>query len=303
MNRFARHPNPAPRRVKPGLGPAWLFALAIGLLWGEAGLAEDAPLASRRRPSRSKPAVAPEAADVGKPDNRKEKELPALTLQDVMKFAEPSLAAQREIKDYTAVFTKKELIKGRMLTQVMDMKFRTKPFSVYFKYRSGAEAGRQAIYVEGKNANNLVVKEVGLKAIAGTMHLRLDNPLVTAENHYPVTTVGIANMLNEAMAAWVHESKMEGTDIDVKFFPNAKLGEVPCQAFQVTHKIHQRDLKFHIGRVYFDKETKLLVRAERFGWPRHAGEKAPLVEDYIYSNVKTNVGLTDADFDPARYGF
>src|SRR5205807_5329999 len=104
------------------------------------------------------------------------------TLSELIQWAEPSRAALKDVKDYTAVFTKKEVVKGRMVTQVMDVKFRAKPFSVYFKYRSGAEAGRQAIFVEGKFGNKLVVKEVGVNALAGTMYLVLDSPLVMAEN-------------------------------------------------------------------------------------------------------------------------
>ena len=90
----------------------------------------------------------------------------------------------------------------------------------------------------------------------------------------------------------------------MKFFPNAKLGDLPVEAVQLTHQKQLRDVKFQMSRVYFDKESKLPVRAERFGWPQQPGEKkGPLVEDYVYTKLKTNVNLTDADFDPARYGF
>jgi hypothetical protein len=209
----------------------------------------------------------------------------------------------RELKDYTAVFTKTELVNRRLIKQVMDMKFRTKPFSVYFKYRSPAEAGRQAIYVEGRNNNRLAVKEVGLKAIAGPLQLALDSKIVMDENRYPVTHVGIANLLKTAIATWEHESKIEGIRPEVKFFPNAKIGDVPCQAWQITQLKPHKDLKYYIGRVYFDKETMLPLRAECYGWPRKPDEKAPLVEDYIYTNLKITAGLTDADFDPGRYGY
>jgi hypothetical protein len=142
-----------------------------------------------------------------------------------------------------------------------------------------------------------------LGAIAGRLTFKLDDPKVMAENRYPVTNVGIGNLLNTAVTIWDRESKLEAAEVDVKFFPNAKLGELPVEAVQLTHLKPLRDVKFQMSRVYFDKESKLPVRAERFGWPRQPGEKAPLVEDYIYTKVKTNVKLTDADFDPVRYGF
>jgi hypothetical protein len=263
-----------------------------------------------RGPGRSRPAILANDRDanarqapVSDQDTTRKEQTP-LTLRDVIKFSEPSQKAMEDVKDYTAVFTKTELIRGRQLKQVMEMKFRTKPFSVYFKYLTGPEAGRQAIFVDGKYGNKLVVKEAaGLGAIAGRLTFKLDDPKVMAENRYPVTNVGIGNLLNTAVTIWDRESKLEAAEVDVKFFPNAKLGELPVEAVQLTHLKPLRDVKFQMSRVYFDKESKLPVRAERFGWPRQPGEKAPLVEDYIYTKVKTNVKLTDADFDPVRYGF
>jgi hypothetical protein len=263
-----------------------------------------------RGPGRSRPAVLPNDRDTAarqapvSDQNTAKNEQTPLTLRDVIKFSEPSQKAMEDVKDYTAVFTKTELIRGRQSKQVMEMKFRTKPFSVYFKYLTGPEAGRQAIFVDGKFGNRLVVKEAaGLGAIAGRLTFKLDDPKVMAENRYPVTNVGIGNLLNTAVTIWDRESKLEAAEVDVKFFPNAKLGDLPVEAVQLTHLKPLRDVKFHMSRVYFDKESKLPLRAERFGWPRQPGEKPPLVEDYIYTKLKTNVKLTDAHFDPATYGF
>ena len=229
----------------------------------------------------------------------------ALTLRDVINFAAESRAAVKDVKDYTVVFNKTEMVKKLVIKQEMQMKFRAKPFSVYFLYRGGSAEGRQAIYVEGRNDNKLIVKEAsGIASyVGGGVYLRLSDPRVMAENRYPVTNVGIANLLETSIRDWEHESKVAGAEVDVLFFPNAKLKDLPCQAVQVKHLKKHGDLKYHMNRVYFDKETKLPVRSERFGWPTRAGEKPPLVEEYRYTNLKTNVKLTDADFDPVRYGF
>ena len=185
------------------------------------------------------------------------------------------------------------------------MKFRAKPFSVYFLYRGGSADGRQAIYVDGRYDNKLVVKEAnGIGSyVPGGVHLRLSDPRVVAENRYPVTHVGIANLLETTIRDWEKESKVAGDEVDVQFFPNARLKDLPCQAVQVKHLKKVGDLKYHMNRVYFDKETKLPVRAERYGWPERPGDKPPLLEEYRYTNLQTNVKLTDADFDPAKYRF
>ena len=53
-----------------------------------------------------------------------------------------------------------------------------------------------------------------------------------------------------------------------------------------------------MGRIYVDKESRLPVQAELYGWPEVTGDEPPLLEQYIYTNIKTNIGLVDADFDP-----
>jgi len=247
------------------------------------------------------------AADSRKSDG----EQSALTLRDVISFAAESREAVKAVKDYTAVFSKTEMVKGKLIKQEMQMKFRAKPFSVYFLYR-GNNDGRQAIYVDGRYDNKLIVKEVsGLGSlVGGGVHLRPNDPRVVAENRYPVTHVGIANLLETTIRDWEKELKVAGDEVDVQYFPNARLkdpngraADVPCLAVQVIHLKKLSGLPYHMNRVYFDKETRLPVRAERYGWPERAGEKPPLLEEYKYLNLQTNVNLTDADFDPARYRF
>src|SRR5262249_38391353 len=60
------------------------------------------------------------------PVSDQKKESAPLTLRDVIKYSEPSQKAMDDVKDYTAVFTKTELIRGRQVKQVMEMKFRAK---------------------------------------------------------------------------------------------------------------------------------------------------------------------------------
>jgi hypothetical protein len=132
------------------------------------------------------------------------------------------------------------------------------------------------IYVAGANRGNLLVHEVGIKAIAGTLALPPDGREAMQENRYPITRVGISNMLETAYQIWETERKHSDPQaVDIKFFPNAKLGNAACKAVQITHTQPKRELKFHLSRVYFDKETKLPVRAERYGWPRRPGDKPP----------------------------
>jgi hypothetical protein len=221
-----------------------------------------------------------------------------LTLRDAIRFVQERQPALRGLVDYTAVFTKIELIDQRTTRRKMDMKFRSEPFSVYFECYSKLDPPREVIYVAGANDGYLLLHEAGLKAIIGTVMLKPDDARIMEENRYPITDAGLAKMVDILLAIWEQEKDIDADQVDVKFLADETVGGVECDGVEVTHPQKVPGLKFHSTRVFFNRQTKLPVQLEQFDWPEKAGEKPPIVEKYNYADVKANVGLTDADFDP-----
>jgi hypothetical protein len=181
----------------------------------------------------------------------------------------------------------------------MDMKFRQQPFSVYFHGHSKHKAGREVIFVAGQNDGKLIVHEVGLKSIVGTMSLKPEDPKVMDTNRYPITEVGIAKIIESAVGIWNNEKRtLDSANIEVHIVRAVEVAAMECEVVEIAHHHQQPGLEYQIGRVYVDKATRLPVRAELYGWPATSGGEPPLLEQYTYTNVKTNVGLSDADFDP-----
>ncbi len=211
------------------------------------------------------------------------------------------------VKDYTATFSKKERLGrsgNKLLAQTMKMKFRDEPFSVYFYFQDRDTRGREVLYVNGRNQNKLLVHEgSGLSSLVGTLTFAPTAGDVMKENRYPITEVGLKNMADKIIQQWEGETKYEETT--VKYYNNAKLGSMDCMAIESTHPQPRREFKYHMTRVYIDKKTKMLVRVEQYGFPRRNGQQPPIVEEYTYSDIKTNIGLTDVDFDRrnSRYKF
>ena len=60
-----------------------------------------------------------------------------------------------------------------------------------------------------------------------------------------------------------------------------------------------------MAEITFDPQRMLILKYRSFGWPPETGQSPPLQESYAYHDLATNVGLTDADFDPnhADYSF
>ena len=220
-------------------------------------------------------------------------------LDDAMQFVQPSILALQNVKDYTAVFTKTELVHGRLLTQKMDMKFCQNPFCVYFHGHSKRQAGREVIFVAGRNDGKLIVHEVGLKSLVGTMHLNPADPKVMATNRYPITEVGIAKILESAIEIWKNEKRdLDPANIQVRIVESVEVGAIECDAVEVAHHRQQPGLTYQVGRIYVDRHSRIPVQAELYGWPATPDENPPLLEQYTYTDLKTNVGLNDADFDP-----
>lgn len=216
-------------------------------------------------------------------------------LVPALKYAYRSREVLSSIEDYTAVFIKQELIGAQVKSQMMDLKLRHKPFSVYMLFRN-PDAGREVLYVAGANGGNLLVHEgSGIKSIAGTVSLSPNDPMVTKESRHPITKCGVLNMLEVVIRQW--EAETQFGEVELKYFPKAKIGETQCVAFQTTHPQPRRQFKFHRTRMYFDKQTRIPVRVEQFDWPRTAGAEPPLVEEYWYTNFVPNVGLKNSDFD------
>jgi len=217
-------------------------------------------------------------------------------LSPALEAARSSRGALQQLPAYTCTFTKQEQIKkAPLLRQVMTLKFRREPFSVYLKY-DDPHAGREVIYVEGKNKGKLQVHEPsGIASFVGTISLAPTSGDAMKENRYPVTMIGMEKMIETAISDW--EEALKYADVQVDSYPQAKVGDVECSMFEVTHPASRPALKYHKSRVYFDKKTNLPVRSEQYGFPTKAGEAPPLFEEYTYSDLKIDAPLADADFD------
>jgi hypothetical protein len=106
------------------------------------------------------------------------------------------------------------------------------------------------------------------------------------------------HMLQSVIDQWTFESRYG--EIDVKFYPHAKLRGQTCEVIESTHPRPRRQFRFQMTRLYLDGETRLPVRVEQHGFPPSPGGASPLEELYEYGSLRTNVDLTDKDFDRAN---
>ena len=228
-------------------------------------------------------------------------------LVPALRHAESALQAVAALEGYTATFMKQDIVDGRVHAHTMFLKFRREPFSVYLKFKE-PHVGREVIYVEGQNDGKLLAHETGFAALVGTVALLPTSSQAMSESKHPITEIGMEKLVKGVIEQWKREMKYGETE--VKYFPEAthdKLGggKDRCLVIQVKHPRPRKQFPFHITRLWIDRKTGLPVRVAHFGFPDGRRENPPLLEEYTYTNVATDVRLRDIDFDirnPA-YGF
>jgi len=268
---------------------ASLIACGTLLVWSDGVESKE-----KRRERGKQPEATPIATNAGEATRLGASVADSHPLQPALKMARQSREQLASVRDYSARFVKREMVRGRQVQQTMDMKLREEPFSVYLQYVS-PHAGREVIYVEGANQGKLLAHERGIRSLAGTVALAPTSNEAMAESRYPITAIGMAKMLDTIIAQW--ERELHVPDVKVRYFPNAKIGTVETKMIETSHAQQRENVTFHMTRVYFDKQSNLPIRVEQFGWPTTAGGQPPLIEEYNYTNVRVNVGLTDIDFD------
>jgi hypothetical protein len=225
-------------------------------------------------------------------------------LTPFLKLARSSRDSIASIRDYEALFTKRELVGRTLFTGQMLMKFRQQPFSVYLRFVD-ANSGREVIYAGPRYRNQLQAHEPpgSFRNIVGTVSLDPTSPTAMAEGRHPITQIGMQRMLEALIEQWDAETKFG--ESNCQFYPNAKLQGTECQVCECTHPTPRRQFKFHRSRLYIDKKTNLPVRIEQWGFPPGGSGEPYLIEEYTYTDIKPNVGLTDTDFDVRnrRYHF
>jgi hypothetical protein len=226
-------------------------------------------------------------------------------LMPAVRWADAGLRQIESLHDYSCLFVKRERLNGELTPYTyLRLKVRHRPFSVYLHFDGPAdERGQEAIYVEGRNGGKVVAHGVGLKAIAGTVHLDPTSPRAMAGSRHPITNIGILNMTRMFHDQGVKETQFG--ECEVRYLPGARLDGRLCTCMETTHPVPRREFPFHMIRVFVDEELNLPVRFETYDWPSRQGEAPVLSGEYTFLKLKLNNGFTDADFDERnpRYGY
>ena len=219
----------------------------------------------------------------------------------------------KDVADYTAVIVKRERVKDKLSDyQYMFAKIRNRklagerikvPFGVYLRFlKPKSVTGREVIWAEGQNDGKLIAHEGGFINLL-RVKLDPDGFMAMMGQRYPITKIGFENLVSELIERGERD-RQRGV-CDVKFFKGAKVANRVCTKVQVTHPTKRPHLDFYRAQIYIDDELNIPIRYVAWAWPKSPGGQPVLLEEYTYTQLKLNVGLSDKDFDPdnKRYNF
>jgi len=209
------------------------------------------------------------------------------------------------VEGYTATVVKQERVNGVLLAkEFFECKIRQPRThgnkkiqkSFYLKFINPKRiAGREVIWVEGRNRGLLTAHEGGALSWL-RVNLKPTNAIAMRGNRYPITELGLENLIVRMIEKGERDRKLGNCEVTVDrslVFDGHK-----ASLITITHPKKSDDFEFYQAKIYFDDELNVPVGYEGFLWPEKPGGPPVLIERYFYSNLKINPGLTDLDFDP-----
>ena len=233
-----------------------------------------------------------------------------------LQIARAGLETSRtKVNDYTAILVKRETVDGTlgeyeyMFAKIRNRKIRNgqivQPLSVYLNFlKPSSVKGREVIYVEGANEGNIIAHEGGFKGrFLPTVTIPPTGMLAMRGQRYPMTEIGIENLIVKLIERGQRARQNPG--VVCEFRKNARVKDRVCTVLNVTQPNKTAGAEFHQAQIFMDDAVNVPIRYIAYDWPRSPGGRPAVIEEYTYLDLKINVGLTDADFDPynAEYNF
>jgi len=235
----------------------------------------------------------------------------ALLMQSLL--LEKGLQRIDAIPDYTATFLKQEKINGVMSEpNFMQVKIRHEPFSIYMKWVEGGDVGREVLYIDGENDNEMLVKLGGVKGrMMPALKVNPNGSTAMSEARYPVTTMGVKKMIEKILEA--READLKASQgVDCRLIDNQKFNKQNCFCFLIEYA--NKDVspeEFRKSLIYIDKETYFPVCVKNYSWAPDGQEdlsgkeldEATLCEFYSYSNIALEERLAATAFDKSNENY
>jgi hypothetical protein len=213
----------------------------------------------------------------------------------------------QSIPYYTATFYKQERVKGELYgNQVVRLKLRQQPFSVYMKWLAG-DTGQELLYVDGCNNDNLLVRVGGWKGrILPALNIDPHGATAMKKSRYPVTELGVGRLA----ATLIKDRRLDlqrGCGYRTRLSRIHKCNERDCYYFELEYEHPSLSSIYRKTVQYIDMELSLPIYIKNYTWPQCVSDvdmsqldESTLIEFYSYADLDMEAKLADSDFTRAN---
>jgi hypothetical protein len=214
-------------------------------------------------------------------------------------------AAQRyqTMDSYTMRLRRREVVGGKARPEeLMLVKFRQEPFSVYFKWLGPEAKGREVVYVKGKPGNEIhtltAAGDVLFTPAGARFSIAADSPLVKAKSRYPITNAGLGTLIQKFGAVVAALEKGDNRQGTLKLLGQVKRPEFeePVEGVEQIVPPDSEPLLPGGGRRWWYFDTRLGLPA----LITTHDDRGQEVEYYCHDRIQAPARLDDDDFNPDK---
>jgi len=208
--------------------------------------------------------------------------------KEMLRLLDGMDSSYSRVNDYVVGLHSRERIGGKLSErQTALFKFQ-KPFKAYMKFTDGPSKGTDILYVNGSYGNKLLVRQGGILDFI-TLSLDPKGLLAMSGNRHPVTELGFGFLIAEVRRNF--EQAIRSGELNIMRLADETFNGRPATVVEGRILSHG-GRKYYCSRfiIHIDKELLLPVGNTFYD------EKDKMFEEYVFTDVKLNVGLTAMDF-------
>src|SRR5579884_791110 len=149
---------------------------------------------------------------------------------------------EQEVKGYSATLAKHERIGGTLYPpEVLEVRFREQPFSVWLHWLKGERRAKKALYVAGANDNKIIVLPAGLAGtllFGKTIRLDVNSATARASGRYTLDQFGIQKGTLRTLAGW--QAAQKHGALHVEYLGQKKIEAVGGRRCYCLHRTYDR---------------------------------------------------------------
>ena len=204
---------------------------------------------------------------------------------------------------YMMRLKRREAVNGKARPEELVLvKFRQEPFSVYFKWIGTEAKGREVVYVKGRPGNEIhtltAAGDILLLPAGARFSLSADSALVKAKSRYPITDAGIGTSIRKFGLLVEAIEKGDNRQGTVKYMGEVKRPEFTQPVLGVEQIVPPQSDPLLAGGGrrwwFFDSSMGLPVLIIT---QDETGREA---EYYCHDRIQAPVHLDDDDFNPDK---